>query len=248
MTPTDAPTTPAEIDLQRGSIVPGDPDLRIWPELEQGSESWLQARRGIPTASVVGKLITPTLGVASNETSRGVTLTLAAERITGYVEYVHPSFDMQRGTEDEPVARDLYAEHFAPVEEIGFMVRDFGGFRIGYSPDGLVSTDGLIEIKSRNTKVHLKTILAGKPPTENLAQLYVGLLVSGRDYIDYCSFSPGLPFWVKRIYPDPDWFAAILTAAEAFETNVAEVIADYTHETKGLPMTERRLDIEDITF
>ena len=248
MTPTDAPTTPAEIDLQRGLVVPGDPDLRIWTELEQGSESWLQARRGIVTASVVGKLLTPTLGVASNETSRGVTLTLAAERITGEVEYVHPSFDMQRGHEEEPIARDIYAEHFAPVDEIGFMTRTFNGFTIGYSPDGLVGTDGLIEIKSRNPKVHLKTILSGKPPTENLAQLYTGLLISGRAWIDYCSFSQGLPFWVKRIYPDPAWFAAIIAAAEAFEINVAEVIADYTHETKGLPMTERRLDIEDITF
>jgi len=222
--------------------------LVIYESLEQGSPEWLAARCGLVTASVVGKLITPKLQVAANDTSRGVTLTLAAERITGDVEYVHPSFDMQRGNEEEPIARAVYAEHFAPVDEIGFMTREFNGFTLGYSPDGMIHDDGLIEIKSRKPAVHLKTILSGKPPAENLAQLYTGLLVSGRAWIDYCSFSAGLPFWVTRVYPDPDWFAAIIAAAEAFETNVAEAIADYTHETNGLPMTERRVELEEIEF
>jgi len=220
--------------------------LHIYEQLEQGSDEWLQARCGIVTASQIGKLLTPKLQVADNDTSRGLTLTLAAERITGHVEYVHPTFDMQRGTEDEPIARDLYSEHYAPVEEVGFMTRDFGWGVIGYSPDGLVGDDGLIEIKSRKPKVHLQTILAGKPPAENMAQLQAGLLVSGRDWIDYLSFSPGLPLWPTRIYPDPAWFDAITAAAEQFEINVADIISDYNHETNGLPPTERRIEIEDI--
>jgi len=220
--------------------------LRIYDELEQGSDEWLAARCGLVTASVVGKLVTPTLKVADNDTSRGLTLTLAAERITGDVEYVHPSFDMQRGTDDEPFARAVYAQHFAPVAEIGFMARNFGGFTIGYSPDGLVGDDGLIEIKSRKPKEHLKTILAGQPPTENLAQLHTGLLVTGRDWIDYVSYSPGLPLWVKRVYPDTRFFDAIKAATETFETNVAAVIANYTEATHGLPITERRVELDEM--
>lgn len=222
--------------------------LHIYTNLEQGSDEWLAARCGLVTASVVGKLITPTLKVADNDTSRGVTLTLAAERITGHVEYIHPSFDMQRGTDDEPIARAVYAEHFAPVDEVGFITREFDGFKIGYSPDGLISDDGLLEIKSRKPKEHIKTILSGKPPAENLAQLHTGLLVSGRDWIDYCSFSAGLPLWVTRVYPDAAWFAAITAAAEQFENNVADVIARYNTETNGLPPTERRIEIEELTF
>ena len=102
--------------------------LEIFPELEQGSPEWLAARCGLLTASTIGKLITPKLQVADNETSRGLTLTLAAERITGHVEYVHPTFDMQRGTDEEPIARAVYAEHFGPVEEIGFLTCEFDGF------------------------------------------------------------------------------------------------------------------------
>jgi hypothetical protein len=222
--------------------------LHIYKELEQGSDDWLQARCGIITASVIGKLITPKLQVADNDTSRGVTLTLAAERITGHVEYVHPTFDMSRGTEDEPIARDLYAEHYAPVDEVGFMRRDFGWGVIGYSPDGLVGDDGLIEIKSRKPHVHIKTILSGKPPAENMAQLQTGLLVSGRSWIDYVSFSAGLPLWTIRVYPDDAWFAAIIDAASAFETNVADIIGRYQDETHELPPTERRIEIEEIRF
>ena len=217
-------------------------------ELEQGEAEWLGARCGIITASQMHKLITPSLKTADSETSRGMTITLAAERLTGEVEYIYPSHAMQRGTEDEPLARAVYAEHYAPVDEVGFILRTEATYRIGYSPDGLVSSDGLIEIKSRSPKEHIKTILSGKPPAENMAQLMVGLFVTGRDYIDYCSFSAGLPFWVKRIYPDPAWFAAIIAAAEAFETNVAEVISRYNTETKGLPPTERRVEIEEMSF
>lgn len=222
--------------------------LHIYKELEQGSDAWLQARCGIITASVIGKLITPTLKVADNDTSRGTTLTLAAERITGHVEYVHPTFDMSRGTEDEPIARDLYAEHYAPVDEVGFMRRDFGGYTIGYSPDGVVGADGLIEIKSRKPHVHIKTILSGKPPAENMAQLQTGLLVSERSWIDYVSFSAGLPLWKTRIHPDDAWFGAIHAAAEQFETNVADIISRYQDETNGLPPTERRIEISEISF
>lgn len=222
--------------------------LTTYAELEQGSDQWLAARCGLLTASNVHKLITSTLKTADNETSRGLTLTLAAERITGEVEYVYPSFDMQRGTEEEPLARAVYVEHHAEVEEVGFITREFEGFMLGYSPDGLVGERGLIEIKSRKPKEHLKTILLGRPPSENVAQLMTGLLVTGREWIDYCSFSPGLPFWTVRVYPDAAWFAAITAAAETFETNITDTITRYNTATHGLPITERRIDIEDLTF
>lgn len=223
--------------------------LTTYAELEQGSDEWLDARCGLLTASTIGKLITPTtLKVADNETSRGLTMQLAAERITGHVDYVHPTFDMQRGTDDEPFARDIYAANFAPVTELGFMVRDFGDYRIGYSPDGLVGDDGLIEIKSRRPKEHLKTVLKGLPPLENVAQLQAGMLVSGREWVDYVSYSAGLPLWVKRVYPDDRWLDAISAAAEAFEINVTNIVNNFTSATDGLPVTERRPEIQEITF
>lgn len=213
--------------------------LEIFAELEQGSPEWLAARCGIVTASVVGQLVTPTLKTANNDTSRGLTATLVAERITGHVEPAQVSQAMMRGTLDEPFARDAYSEHHAPVDQVGFMVRDFGKYKIGYSPDGLVSNDGLIEIKSRAQKKHLQTILADEVPTENMAQIQAGLLVSGRAWCDYVSFCSGMPLWTKRVYQTVSWQIAIKEAVEAFEANAAEMLARYAEATNGLPATER---------
>jgi hypothetical protein len=58
--------------------------------------------RGLVTASVVGKLLTPTLKVADNDTSRALTATLAAERITGWTEESHMTPDMWRGVDQSP--------------------------------------------------------------------------------------------------------------------------------------------------
>ena len=58
--------------------------LHIYKDMEQGTDEWLEARAGILTASTIGTLITAkTVKPASNDYSRSLTLTLAAERITG---------------------------------------------------------------------------------------------------------------------------------------------------------------------
>jgi hypothetical protein len=213
--------------------------------LEQGTDAWHDQRRGIVTASVVGQLITTkTIKPANNDYSRGLTTLLAAERITGYTEPTFIGSDMWRGIEDEPRAVEVYNEHYAPVTTLGFMVRDDWGFRIGYSPDGLVGDAGLVEVKSRRQKKHLATILSGEVPTENMAQLQCGLLVSGRKWIDYISYCGGMPMWVKRVEPDPRWFAAIVSAVEDFEINAALMVSTYATATKGLPLTERVVEIE----
>lgn len=180
----------------------------------------------------------PVLKVAYNDTARSLTNTLVAERITGRVVHVHPNAAMTRGTLDEPYAREKYAEHFAPVDQVGFMVRDFGKFKLGYSPDGLVSEDGLIEIKSRDPKKHLATILADEVPTENMAQCQTGLFVTGRAWIDYTSYAGGMPLWIKRVFPDERWQDAITDALLTFETNAADITNRYLAAVEGLPQTE----------
>jgi hypothetical protein len=222
--------------------------LVIHPDLIQGSDEWLKQRRGIVTASVVGKLITPkTIRPADNPESRSLTTLLAAERITGWTEPTYISDDMLRGLDDEPRAREKYAEHYAPVTEAGFMVEDRWGFKIGYSPDGLVDDhgyDGLIECKSRRAKIQLATILADEVPIENMAQLQCGLLVSGREWVDYVSYCGGMPLYVKRVHSDQKWFDAIIEAVSTFEQNVADMIRVYEDAIIGLHTTERTIEQE----
>lgn len=214
--------------------------LRIY-DVEQRSDEWFALRRGIVTASTVGQLITPsTLKVASNDKSRALIWTLAAERITGWSEETYQSADMLRGLLDEPVARAVYAAHYTPVATCGFMVRDIDGRRLGYSPDGLVGDDGLIEVKSRKPREHVRLIVEDRVPAEHMAQVQAGLLVSGRAWCDYVSFAGGLPLWVKRVTPDPLWHIAIISALEAAEADIAQRIETYRAAVTGLPMTERQ--------
>jgi hypothetical protein len=215
------------------------------PDLIQGTDEWHAQRRGMVTASVVGKLVTSrTFAAADNDESRGLTALLVAERITGYAEPTYVSDDMLRGIEDEPRAVEVYSEHHAPVTTTGFMIRDDFGSQIGYSPDGLVGTDGLVEVKSRRQKKHLQTILCDEVPAENMAQLQCGLLVSGREWIDYVSYCGGMPLYVKRVLPDQRWFRGIAAAVEAFEQNAAQMVAAYHQATAGLPPTVRIVDLE----
>jgi hypothetical protein len=261
--------------------------LKTFTDIEQRSEQWFAARRGIVTASSVGRLVTygppdaisvacpmcearpenpclsktrkeptpiksvhparaehaagraPVFSLADNETSRGLIETLVAERVTGWTEDTPMNSDMWRGVLAEPFARDLYSRHYSPAHEVGFMRRDEDGWQLGYSPDGLVGDDGLIEIKAPRAKTHLRTILADEVPAHNMAQLQAGLLVSGRAWIDFVSYVAGMPLYVKRVTPDGDWFEAITAACVAFETTAARTVADYLERVVGLPMTER---------
>lgn len=176
---------------------------------------------------------------ASNENSRSYTELLVAERINGWVVETYTTDAMWRGVVDEPIARDVYSEHYTPAAETGFMVEDRWGFKIGYSPDGLVGSDGLLEIKSRAPKHQVKTAIAGVVPMEHMPQIQAGLLVSGRKWLDYISFAGGMHMWTKRVYTDPKWQNAIVAAVRKFEANAAEMIRLYTEAVEGMPLTER---------
>jgi hypothetical protein len=212
----------------------------VYDDLIQGSEEWLAARRGIVTASVVGKLVTSkTVKVANNDDSRGLTALLVAERITGHT---HPSFindDMMRGHAEEPRARDWYSENRQrPVDEVGFLVREEPTWTLGFSPDGLVGGTGLIEVKAPRAKTHLQTILADAVPLHHVAQIQAGLLVTGREWCDFISWCAGMAPYVKRVLPDERWFDAITAACIQFEKTAVDMTATYRERTAGLPAIE----------
>lgn len=261
--------------------------LQVFPEMEQRSEAWYDARRGMVTASAVGQLIsisapdplrvgcptcqaeygqpclssarkTPTpiktvhnartaranclpttYEPADNDTSTNLTRLLTAERITGHTDPTFISDDMWRGIDDEPRAIDVYSEHHAKVTAAGFMVRTERSWTLGYSPDGLVGDDGLVEVKSRRQKIHLQHVIADEVPTSVMPQLQAALLVTGRKWIDYISYSGGMALWTKRVTPDQRWHDAIIDALRVFE-RASELMADkYLKAVEGLPITER---------
>jgi len=213
----------------------------------QGSDEWMSLRCGRLTASEVKLILTPTLKVANNDKSRAHVFELLAQRISRYVEPHYISDDMLRGWADEITARDLYAQHHAPVQEVGFVTNDEWGFTMGYSPDGLVGDDGLIEVKSRRQKYQVQTIATGEVPEEYVLQLQTGLLVTKRKWVDFISYSGGLPMFVQRVLPDRTIQAAIIAAATDFEMKIAENLAAYWARIEGMSLvieTERTVEQE----
>lgn len=222
--------------------------LTIYDELEQGSDEWLEARRGLITASELNLILTPTLKIANNEKTRAHAFELAAQRISGYTEPQWIGDNMLRGWADEIKARERYSAEIAPVSEIGGMCKDFGGFKLWASPDGLIGDDEGLEVKSRIQKHHLATVTSNEVPQEHVLQVQANLLVSGRKVWNYVSYCGGWPMWIIRVEPDPVVQQAIIDACEAFEGKVQEVMQLYKSRLDKLGddviMTEREIEQE----
>lgn len=210
--------TPAPGTKRKGVVIHRD--------VEQGSIQWFELRRGLLTASEMKLIITPTLRVADNNNVRTHLYELLAQRITGYVEPHFQSYDMERGNFDEEHARAKYAETYGVIEEVGFITNDKLGFRIGYSPDGLVGDDGLIEAKSRLQKLQMKTLIESvvnqEIPADFMIQCQSGLFIAERKWLDFLSYSGGMLMASVRTYPIPEVQEAIGNAAINFEARLAE--------------------------
>ena len=93
-------------------------------DLIQGSDEWLAQRCGLITASEMKLILTPTLKVADNDKTRAHVYELLFQRLTKFVEPQYVSDAMMRGQEDEIYARAAYEEHYAPVEQVGFITNE----------------------------------------------------------------------------------------------------------------------------
>lgn len=219
-------------------------------DLIQGTDEWIKLRCGILTASEMDLIITPKqLKFSTGEKMRTHLYELAAQRVNNFVELSYISEDMLKGMENEEIARDLYNWNYSPVETCGFITNSSFGFTIGYSPDGIVGDDGLIEIKSRRQKYQFETICADEVPIDYVLQLQTGLLVSGRKWVDFISYNAGMPMFVKRVLPDEKIQSAILEAATEFHNQLGETVKKYADNVERLKLikTERTEKKEEIT-
>lgn len=232
-------------------IAASPPGPHYHKQMVQGSDEWHAARCGLLTASEMKLIVMPTLKPAANDKERTHLYELMAQRISRYVEPSYISDDMLRGQNDEAEAVRLYEQRNGPVQRVGFVTNNRWGFTLGYSPDALVGQNGLVEAKSRRQKYQIQTIVehlgvAGGTtiPADYVIQCQTGLLVSEREWIDFVSFSGGLPMAVVRVWPDEQVQAAIIDAATGFEARLAEKMAIYHTAVEGLIETERTVEQE----
>lgn len=170
--------------------------------VEQGSPEWLAARLGIVTMSEVKTLLVNGRGPGGFGAGAITYMhQLIGERLTGEIaEAFQGNAHTQRGHALEPMARELYglATDEGPLQQVGIILNHGAG----YSPDSLVGDVGLVEIKTKLPKHQVEVLLAGDVPEEHVAQCQGGLWLSEREWIDFISYWPGMPLFIKRLYRD----------------------------------------------
>ncbi|EHF3793295.1 YqaJ viral recombinase family protein [Salmonella enterica subsp. enterica serovar Poona] len=198
----------------------------------QCSPEWFAARCGKVTASRLYDVMTRTKsGYAASR--QNYMAELICQRLTGKPEEGFTNAAMMRGTELEPVAREMYAlnEFDAVISEVGLIDHPtIAGFAA--SPDGLVNDDGLIEIKCPNTWTHLQTLKTGVPKRQYLLQMHAQMMCTGRKWCDFVSFDDRLP-------PELAYFKTRI--------NFDEVLAEEIEQEVVKFLTELETEIQNIT-
>jgi putative phage-type endonuclease len=197
----------------------------------QGSLEWFAMRCGKVTASRVADVLAKTkTGWGAGRANYAAEL--IAERLTGATAPSFTNAAMQWGTDQEPVARQVYAaRHSLDVSEIGFV--DHPEITMsGASPDGLVGPDGLVEIKCPNTATHLDTLLSETVPGKYITQMQWQMACTGREWCDFVSFDPRLPesmaLFVKRVPRDVSHILELETEVAAFIAEIDDKVARLT--------------------
>jgi putative phage-type endonuclease len=182
--------------------------------MDQGTEEWFTIRIGKVTASRVADVIAKTkTGYSASRDN--YMAQLVCERLTGQKGESFTNAAMQHGTETEPLARAAYeALKDVLVDEVGFVPHPTIEMA-GASPDGLVGTDGLLEIKCPNTATHIETLLSQSVPGKYNTQMQFQMACTGRQWCDFVSFDNRLPaelqLFVKRV-PRDEVFIRLIEA------------------------------------
>lgn len=189
--------------------------------VEQGSPEWKAIRCGRVTASKVADIIAKGKGGAPSASRASYKAALILERMTGCVQDIYQTPAMLHGIECEPIACDAYAEReLCTLRQIGFVEHPTIPMA-GASPDRLVGTDGLVEVKCPQPAAHLETLLSKVVPAKYVTQImWQFACMPERQWCDYVSFNPSFPEAMRliiiRVVRDDAVIAELETAVTTF--------------------------------
>lgn len=164
--------------------------MKIFKELKQGSDEWKEFRHGKIGGSTAGKIMTK---LDKPVTECAEFYQILAENMEDFDPFTNDyiSFDMQRGNELEPLAREEYERIYdVKVEQFGWIEQDNNW--IGISPDGwMPELKKAIEIKCPAANTHVKYMLNKNEFFEDYVwQIVHNFLVLEIDSIDCISYRP----------------------------------------------------------
>lgn len=213
-------------------------NIVIHHEIEQGTQEWHALRCGRFTGTSCAKILGTKAAKEAHIYDKACEISIGTksdsdENING----IH----INRGKLYEDPARNAYIKYNAelllddPVTVPGFVA---SGEYIGYSPDGFVGNDGLIEIKIPDSNNYFRQALEIKNkgiaaiPKDYYLQMQFGLLVCQKQWVDYVIYSPkheisGKALFVQKVLPDDKIQEEICDALESAITQMQKLIEEY---------------------
>ena len=190
-------------------------------DCDQSSPEWFAARCGVVTASRFSDVLAGGKGITRTK----LLYETAAEILSGEpAEGFQGNKHTERGKAWEPEVRSLYAATARePITQVGFIRRG----RIGCSPDSCVGQNGGLEIKTRLPHLQIEVLENGELPSSNRAQVMGQLLVTGWDFIDYISYSRGLPLFQIRVQRDLSYLSNLKSELDRFINDVDRIVEKY---------------------
>lgn len=198
---------------------------QVFDTFEQGDDAWFAARLGIPTSSKFSQVMAEGKGAKEGKkdsvTRHTYMLQLVGERLTQIPKKEFRNHHMDRGHEMEGEARELYAmsRGVTPKQVAFIRLGDAGA-----SPDALIGDDGMLEIKSKEAHLQIDCLLKDKVPSAHRIQLQGELWIAGRQWVDFVSYCPALPLFVKRVFRDEEYIKVLANEVRVFNIEVAQLV------------------------
>lgn len=199
--------------------------------MEQRSPEWFSERAGKVTASAIYKVMARTkTGYGADRANYHAQL--VSERLTGVPAESYSNAAMQWGVDTEPQARAMYSLHVGePVIETAFHAHPEIDL-CGASPDGLVGSRGLVEIKCPNTATHIATLTGATIDRKYIYQMQMQMACCDREWCDFASFDPRMPdemqLHVQRVRRDNDLLDEIEGEVRKFLAEVSATVDQLT--------------------
>lgn len=191
----------------------------------QGTPEWHAARVGVITASRFKDACDALKSGDPSQKCLDYAYDIAIELISGETtEDTYITKAMQVGMDREPMARIEYESVTGNLaEESGIVLTDDRVF--GYSTDGFVDDDGMIEIKCLSSSRKIIEIWAKGDLSDYMHQIQGGLWITGRKWCDFIMYAPqlepvGKHLYIQRVERDEDFIEAMEAKLIKFATTV----------------------------
>ena len=209
--------------------------MKIYPEMIQGSEEWLRARKGRLTASQMAKVITATGKLSAQWEKLAIKLAaecVKPEEMPAFIGNIHTD----RGHELEPVARDWFTQWSGlDVRTVGFVTKENNPV-LGCSPDALIyrgkrPVAGL-EIKCPLVETHALYHYENQLPEAYRAQVHGSMAVTGLRKWWFMSYNEGTEPFTKLIEWD-EYTDKVAEALDEFVIKYSEIRASVISKLIG---------------